>query len=834
MAQDPNQSDPVAEDSSLDVQTSYTPGAGTPHWTQNWQVPVLLLGTLMLAMGTILAWPSNQPTNYDDALDSVQAFLRANELDSAQNKLLMDQLVMDAQEAPERIRGRYWQLWGDLIFKQIKTQNIASRANLNKVITHYARSESYKFPFDGEHLSRWAQTLVQLERMDEALAKIDQVELKDRKLKWQLIQKIINQQIAQRKDTADYLLKWYDAFFAELQYETDIQRRRKAQVWGVQRYAQLLMQAKDVPRVVDYLHLRYTRLNDEGGNKDLGAVELRMAQVYQMGEQFETAIQWYQSAEKKLKIENQLNAQVLIGKAQIQLVISGDIRKAHELYSAAAMRYGNTDEFVDATIGQADCEARLGIHSEAVKHLLGAAKSILDAAYPLERHKKMMVKVAHNNFEAQFGQDQFSQAVNYLSTLKPIYGQQLPATILADFAITYEKLGDTYRTEARRLRNTVPVDIYAEEENLKAFRLANQQAALQYSRSADYFYDHALAVTIADDQAHGNSLWRSGQNYDNAQMWNKAIDAYSEFARVRSNDSRFALAINHLGLAYQADGQYKVAFKLFEELIEKHPKSDAALNSLVPMAQCLVELGENEQAQRTLEYVLTNNQAVTPEGDSYRQALIELGKLHFMTGDYLQAITKLEEAIDEKRYGGSVESPLLRYRLADAYRLSVENINKTLVDPMPQSRRMELQKQRTFNLERATVLYSQTINQFEARNAKTLSKLETTYYRNAYFYRGDCTYDLGRWEKAITLYDLAARKWESHPASLVALVQIVNAYCEQGAMQEARAANDRARYQLKRIPDDAFKDPSMPMGRKHWEDWLKWSNELDLFASKKP
>ena len=83
-----------------------------------------------------------------------------------------------------------------------------------------------------------------------------------------------------------------------------------------------------------------------------------------------------------------------------------------------------------------------------------------------------------------------------------------------------------------------------------------------------------------------------------------------------------------------------------------------------------------------------------------------------------------------------------------------------------------------------------------------------------------------------------ARGLELHVPALarsenLLLVQIVNAYCEQGAMQEARAANDRARYQLKRIPDEAFSDPSMPMGRKHWEDWLRWSNELDLFASTK-
>lgn len=830
MADAPQQpEEPLGDNDALGDVDAYA--AGVPHWSQNWQAPVFLLGLLMMIMGVIFAWPNDEPTNYDAALDSVTAYLRANDLDSAQTKLLKDQEFMDAQGTPARIRGRYWQLWGDLIYKQVQTQDIPSTENNRKIVTCYGRADDHKFPFDGEHLSRWAKTLVNLDRVDEALQKIDQVKLADRNLKWQLIRNIIDQQIARRRDTADDLLSWYDAFFEELQYETDASRKREAEIWGVTQYARLLMQTNNAGQVLDYLHLRYIRLRDDGGEDDLGPVKLRLAQAYKMGGQYELAMQWYQSAQKSLKPEDTLNAQVLVGMAQITLALSGDVRQAHEIYSAAAMKYGATDEFVDATIGQADCEARLGIHAQAVKHLLSAAKTILDKAHPLARHRELMIKIAHDNFELQFGQDQYGQALSYLSTLKPIYGDNLPAPILVDFAVTHEKLGDVRAAEATRLQNTVPIDAYAAEENHKAYQLANQEAALQFGRSADYFYDHALAVTIADDAAHGNSLWRAGQNYDKAQLWDRAIDSYREFARVRSNDPRFVLAINHLGLAYQADGQYKIAYKLFEELIEKHPKSEAALASLVPMAQCMVEMGETAQAERTLQYVLTDNKAITPEGDVYREALITLGKLYFTNGEYLKAITRLEEAIDEKRYGNSEESPMLRYRLADAYRLSVNDLNKALGDPMPQAKRMEMQKQRTGNLERAGVLYSQAINQFEARNPKTLSPLETTFFRNAYFYRGDCSYDMGRWDDAITLYDLAARKWESHPASLVALVQIVNAYCEQGAMQEARAANDRARYQLKRIPDDAFKDPSMPMGRKHWEDWLRWSNELDLFAS---
>ena len=64
-------------------------------------------------------------------------------------------------------------------------------------------------------------------------------------------------------------------------------------------------------------------------------------------------------------------------------------------------------------------------------------------------------------------------------------------------------------------------------------------------------------------------------------------------------------------------------------------------------------------------------------------------------------------------------------------------------------------------------------------------------------------------------------------------MQIVNARCELGQFDEARIANRHARDQLKRLPDEAFaNDPALPMTRKQWEDWLRWTGELD--AQTKP
>ena len=41
-------------------------------------------------------------------------------------------------------------------------------------------------------------------------------------------------------------------------------------------------------------------------------------------------------------------------------------------------------------------------------------------------------------------------------------------------------------------------------------------------------------------------------------------------------------------------------------------------------------------------------------------------------------------------------------------------------------------------------------------------------------------------------------------------------------------ANQNALYRLSQMSDEVFDRPDMPMTRRHWEDWLRWSNELKL------
>ena len=60
---------------------------------------------------------------------------------------------------------------------------------------------------------------------------------------------------------------------------------------------------------------------------------------------------------------------------------------------------------------------------------------------------------------------------------------------------------------------------------------------------------------------------------------------------------------------------------------------------------------------------------------------------------------------------------------------------------------------------------------------------------------------------------------------MVSLVQIINTYAEMGDIRAARAAQNRARRQLKDMPEEAFNDGLLNQAA--WEDWLSWERTLD-------
>src|SRR5205085_6206797 len=122
------------------------------------------------------------------------------------------------------------------------------------------------------------------------------------------------------------------------------------------------------------------------------------------------------------------------------------------------------------------------------------------------------------------------------------------------------------------------------------------------------------------------------------------------------------------------------------------------------------------------------------------------------------------------------------------HRLEAANIAKTLQTALPQTVENELRASRLDHLRTAMRHYEQVRSTLEMMDAGRMTELEKTFLRNSFFYIGDCAFDMADYSKAVAAYDAAALRYVDDPASLVAMVQIVNAYIAQGQTAQARTA----------------------------------------------
>lgn len=144
----------------------------------------------------------------------------------------------------------------------------------------------------------------------------------------------------------------------------------------------------------------------------------------------------------------------------------------------------------------------------------------------------------------------------------------------------------------------------------------------------------------------------------------------------------------------------------------------------------------------------------------------------------------------------------------------------------------EAETARRQRLAKAQELFDQVITYHRDRPLR--KDVDRVQLRLAHFYRADCAFDLGDFERAIKYYDHAAFRYQDDASALAAYVQIVNANVALGRQAEARSANERAKWLLRRMPPAAFSDGSFALSSAYWERWLKWSGEAGMWPDELP
>ncbi len=818
---------------------------GELQWSQVWQLPVLLFGFGFLLIGLFLAMPSQDPDDFHGRLANAEMRLEQDKL--AEAEAILEEVKPQISEAPKRELGYFWQLYADLNFEKLYVTGVVGQPGVEaaiptyeRIVTYYEDAQKNGRVLEGPSRRHYIRSLVALGKDDKALALLDSMDSTEASYRHLILRDMIERR---RSDSAavdqavlDAIEPLMDRFRADIESMADRKAARKQEVWADGFQASLMMRAGHPKGAINYLLRRIQRLASREGDKDLAPLIVKLAQGYQAIDDNASAGQRFLHAQQLIKPTDELNADILVGLGQLALAQSTgqNVEQALEYFREAEEGYpSSTEAHIAALVGRADCEAQLGDHPLAVRYFELAVREMLARTRVWDARRKMTADAIRVQFERAVDMEAFDRGKDYLDVLVLLEGDSPSAELLLNLAVTCERIGDQRLAEARQSAERGPGQPPLSDE---ARRLANQQAASFFEKSARYYEQHADAVTIEDNEQHGQSLWRSAQNFDQAQLWSDAIRVYDQFVTTRDGDPKRLRAIRNLAQAYMADKQYRPALAQYQHLVDAYPRSPETYSSLVPMARCLDQLGETDRAVEKLSLVIDDHEAITPDSGEYREALIGLCKIYHRQGKdnpslYARAIEMLTEAV--QRYGETDDGPVLHYLLADANRRSVPALDKQIATTQSHVTLLSLQVEREDRLNDAQVLYNQAISGLEAkRNAElVLESVEEVYLRNAYFYQADCAYDRHVFEQAIQLYNTAANNYANDPASLIARVQIVNAHCELGQFQKARVANDMARRQLERIPDSAFEDDSLPMKREHWEDWLRWTSERNLFTS---
>ncbi|MEX2213088.1 MAG: tetratricopeptide repeat protein [Phycisphaeraceae bacterium] len=819
-------------------------------WAQVWQLPALFMGLGLFAIGIYVAKPKPVVDDFHGALESVRQYILAEQLDVAQE--ILDKLAPSMERAAPTDQAWSEELWGDLIYHQQKQFGQSDAAVSMRIINNYRAAANGGRELDDLHLERLAESLVVMQMEDEALAVLRKLKRADAAKRYGILRTLITQRLSQPAYDATAIDTFIQQYMKELAEEKDAAKKRDGDIWAHGVMAQILFDGSQFPAAIELIERKLIMLMDKGGAKDLAPLHVLRAKAYLQIGQFGVAKDAFVAAQAKLPPADPLNAEVLVGLGQIELIQTDDVRAAWQHFKLAEQNYRSTDRdparspYMDALIGRADCEGRMGQHAEALANLELAVRTLQlreNPAPPSERRDRVIhVALAHHVSASDL--EQFDTALAYLKVLKPLHGDQTPAAWSALAAVTHERIATKLLHDAglplpseavpgggsilRAAAGAKGGDLSnVADRSKEALRVIRQEAARHFEEAAKAYADHARKVGTANPKAAADSMWAAGGAFDNAFRWQRAAAMYEEFITSRGDDPRRPDAMYRIGISHLAGKSYEQAIKRFTDLRQQFPTHKTTLAALVPMARAMIDSEKSEEATRLLVEIVTNHPAITPQSLEYRDALIMLGRLYHATKDYENAIQRLAMAVE--RYGETNQGAELRFLLAESYRQSIAAIDQTLSEPLPQSKVREFQAERARRLDQALILHSQVVTQLGEMDQRDLTPIQLLYFRNAYFYRADCAFDLRRFEQAIELYDAAARRWHDHPASLVALVQMVNSYAELGQYQNARAVNLRARDHLRRIPEEAFNDPSLPMTRKHWQDWLTWSGKLNLF-----
>lgn len=840
-------------------------GGGARDWRLVWQVPALVAAGALLLAGVGALLMGGPKPDLDAMIKRAEVLITRQEYQPALDQL--NKTVRPWYDAaalsPDQVR-RFHLARARAVYLGQRDLGLDLPENARSIVDEYAaaaREEPLNEPRDLYFLAESHVTLGLHDRAIELARSIPKPRAAESgEADWSAVgltriyRRVIERLLREAKPDGELALRLLTEFLR------DAAPSAADRAWALARQAEILIRTGSHDAAIARLLRLMPGLLPEITPEDAGELYLLLGQAYiQSGALVEAGRQLRAALEFLLDTDERwARATVLL--ARVDEAMGDPIEDAQSearlKYLAVIARFDGSEERLAALLGLAEVEAAMGDHDAAASAFGRLVDSIIDGGIHPEVSPDVVTASLLARWRGQHDIGAHETALRYAILAERLArrpgapsgiasegpgsatrsGQ--PPEVLLAIARSHRALADMAFGEASGASLPPPTG-ESRAQRIAALDPATRQAVRAHLASAGrYFKMHADTVGIADNVAFGESLWQAAEAHDLAGDLDASIPLFADYVKYFPGDPRRAEARFRLGRAYQARGDYAVAAEQYQALIadartlagrvpagsESEPAvagiGPYADLSMVPLAQALLLDGDpanDGQAEAVLNEVVAGRigSASTPQ---FREGLIELGFLLQRRGEYAAAIGRLEEAVSRFPNHPGVES--VRFQLAEANRQDAMAIRRTLAEAMPDHRKQMLRQARLERLRRAEELYEQVRRALELKDARRRTRLENVQLRNSYFYLGDCAFELGDFDAAILRYDAARERFPDDPAALVAMVQIVNAYVEQGDLERAATANERARRFYQGLPQSAWNDPDLPMSHEDWQRWL--------------
>jgi tetratricopeptide (TPR) repeat protein len=793
-------------------------------WSAIWPIPAVGLAAVLLGSG-IVAGVMRAPKGDPAApIAEARALVEAREFERG-IAVLNDKAVaaLRAGKLTPAQAGELFLLRARAVLAGQAELGITRKENFQFAIDDFKEAQRQGATLTPTDVENWALSLLALGQVDAAVEQARALGEAEAERREGILEKVVERNLS----AADVRYEQTLALLTEL---AESPRRDAAgRAWALARQTELRLAMGYQEEAITRLLRALPRMEGVPAT-ERGELLSLLGRAYFEAGQPDAARRQLEAAEELLDASSPVRAGIGVMVGRLNQA-QGRLEPARERFQGVREQFPESAAALPATVGVAEVEAAGG-NDDAAIEAYEAALATLDKGEP--RRDVTWASLGESlmdRFTARANAKELRSALRYAALAERAYrraggaeaggpgGQraEVPAALLVGLGRVNRELAESTLEEARATEaGRLPIALVSP---------VTQAEVKRYLLDAGgYFREHARAVLIEDREAYAESLWAAAECFDLAGDLPSAREAFNAYAESASDDDpRRAEARFRQAQVFQAERDYATAASLYRALVDARggagvgPLSDRAM---VPLAECYLADDSPENDARAVELLaqVVQGGVVSPESEVYRGALVELGEQMHRSGDYAQAARYLDEAV--QRYPEHPRIHVLRYKLADSYRGSARQIERDLGESMPQDRRDELTKLRTERLRLAGALLQQVMDGLAKVDARQVTAMDKLAARNSAFYLADTAFDLGEYDRAIELYDQARQRHASDPASLIAMVQIVNAYVAQGKWSEAITANERARQQAAALPDTAWNDPTLPIGREHWERWL--------------